>query len=290
MTRIAVLGDIHGNLPALEAVMADMARFSIDAVVANGDVINWGPFSAEVLRRIRGEGWAVIRGNHEFYLLDYGTTKAPSAWSDPSHYPLLPLLQEQLGDSWTQRIAAWPDSLSLRFPGAKPLRIVHGSPRSAWEPLYAGTPTEEVGEMLAQVEEETVVVAHTHLPLDRTVGRWRILNPGSVGVPLDGVHGARYMLLESSRGGWEPTFRYVQYDYEPLYRAFDKQRFVERCGIIGHLVVEEFKTVRPRVHPFLMWRTACCPERPISIALLADFAHIDPWDYTSSPYHINVPE
>lgn len=287
MTRIAVLGDIHGNLPALEAVMADIAQFRVDCVVANGDIVNWGPFSEAALRRVEAEGWAVIRGNHEFYLLDYGTQRAPAAWSDPQQFALPALLQEQLVGYWTGRIAVWPDTLSLRFPDAPPLRIAHGTPRSPWEPLHTGTSDEQAAQMLAHVEEETVVIAHTHLPLDRTVGRWRILNPGSVRVPLDGIQGARYILLEGSEKGWEPTFRHVPFNYELLYREFEKQRFVERCGAVGHLVIEEFKTARPCVHPFMVWRQAHCPERPISMDLLEDFARVDPWDYTGLPYRVN---
>ena len=70
MTRLAVLADLHGNLPAFEAVRTDLAQFSVDRVVVAGDLINWGPSSAEVAARVLEAGWAVIRGNNEFYLLD----------------------------------------------------------------------------------------------------------------------------------------------------------------------------------------------------------------------------
>ena len=75
MTRLAVLADIHGNLPALQAVIDDMAQFAVDQVVVAGDSINWGPFSREVLEVIRERRWPVIRGNNELYLLDYDTER-----------------------------------------------------------------------------------------------------------------------------------------------------------------------------------------------------------------------
>src|ERR1700720_3129900 len=100
MTRLAILADIHGNLPALEAVIADLARFAVDQVVVAGDVINWGPFSAQVTARIVEAGWAVIRGNNEFYLLDYQTPRAPAAWNDREQWPLLPWLRQQLAGRW----------------------------------------------------------------------------------------------------------------------------------------------------------------------------------------------
>ena len=77
MTRIAVLADIHGNLPALNAVIDDMARFAVDHVVVAGDSVNWGPFSREVLEIIAARKWAVIRGNNAYYALDYATGRAP---------------------------------------------------------------------------------------------------------------------------------------------------------------------------------------------------------------------
>ena len=71
MTQLAILSDIHGNLPALDAVLNDLAQFKVDQVVVAGDVINWGPFSAQVMERVTREGWPALRGNTEFYLLDY---------------------------------------------------------------------------------------------------------------------------------------------------------------------------------------------------------------------------
>jgi predicted phosphodiesterase len=130
MTRLAILADIHGNLPALEAVLQDLSQFKMDHVIVAGDVINWGPFSAQVMERVTREGWAVIRGNNEFYVLDYNTPRAPSEWEE---YSLLPWLHRQLNGHWRNVIAAWPDALSLRFPDAPPLRVVHGSPRSPWD-------------------------------------------------------------------------------------------------------------------------------------------------------------
>src|SRR4051812_1778127 len=107
MTRLAILADIHGNLAALEAVQVDLAQFSVDQVVVAGDVINWGPCSAEVAARVLEAGWAVIRGNNEFYLLDYGTPRAAAAWADTSQWRLLPWLQEQLPGPWPTLIGAW---------------------------------------------------------------------------------------------------------------------------------------------------------------------------------------
>jgi predicted phosphodiesterase len=293
MTQLAILSDIHGNLPALEAVRQDMAQFDVDHVIVAGDIINWGPFSVQVVERVAREGWAVIRGNNEFYLLDYNTPRAPAEWNDHLHMTnmnLLPWLYRQLSGRWQHVIASWPDTLSLRYPDAPPIRVVHGSPRSHWQGIFPTSSLEEMREKLSEVEETTLIAAHTHLAMDRAVGRWHILNPGTVGVPLDGETGvARYMLLESNGDGWHPIFRRVAYDVAPLFQAFECLRFVETCGVIGHLIVNEFKTARLHVLPFNHWRHATHPTRPASGALLDEFYRtVNIWDYTPIEYHNNL--
>jgi predicted phosphodiesterase len=290
MTRLAVLADIHGNLPALEAVLADMAPFGVDQVIVAGDVINWGPHSAEVTARVAQAGWPVIRGNNEFYLLDYDTPRAPAAWSDRRQWPLLPWLREQLAGRWTTAIAGWPDSLSLRFPDAPPLRVVHGSPRSNTEPMFPGATDADLAAMLAGVDEQTVIAAHTHLPMDRQVpGRpdgecWRVLNPGSVGNPLDGVAVCRYLLLEGSAAGWRASARELPLDPGPVLRDFEREAFGQVCGVVGQLVMREHRHARIELLPFLTWRQANCPQRELNDALLAEYDQVDAGPYVLEAY------
>jgi predicted phosphodiesterase len=284
MSTIAVLADIHGNLPALQAVIEDMERSPVDAVVVAGDLINWGPFSLEVLELVTDEGWAVIRGNHEYYLLDYGTPRAKAEWHDTSQYPQLPVLRQQLEGHWHSVIATWPDTLSLRFADAPPLRVIHGTSRSCWEPIYPNTPVESIKALLSGIEEMTVVAAHTHLPMDRIAGHCHIINPGSVGVPLDGVFGASYALLEGDAQGWQAELRRIPFDYEPLFAEFERLHWVEEFGAVGQLAVEEFRTARPQINPFLVWRKQHHPDAKITRELLEEFQKVDPIDYTVSAY------
>jgi len=285
MTLLAVLADIHGNLPALDVVTDDLAQFDVDHVVVAGDIVNWGPFSAQVMQRVVEAGWAVIRGNNEFYLLDYQTPRAPAAWHE---YTLLPWLHNQLQGQWHAIIAAWPDTLSLRFPDAPPLRIVHGTPHSPWQPILPNAADEEILALLESVEEITIVSGHTHLSLDRRVDRWHVLNPGSVGVPLDGLHEASYMLLCGDESGWHPTLRRIPFDVEPILAEFRRQCFEEQYGITARLVMDEFEIARLQIHPFLHWRSACCPGVPLTDELLEQFRAVNIWDYTPMAYRINM--
>lgn len=286
MTRLAVLADIHANLPALDAVIADMAEFNVDRVIVAGDLITWGPFPVQVVEQARRENWAVIRGNAEYYLLDHGTPRAPAAWNDRGQYPTLEILSRQLSGAPRTTIATWPDALSLRFPDGPPARVVHGSPLSPWQGLAREASDEELIALLATVDEPVVIAGHTHQPMDRMVGRWRVLNPGSVGVPLDGRLSASYLLLNAEGDAWRPTFRRVPFDSAPLFDEFERQNFARECGIIGELIVEEFRTARVRLVPFLRWRAAHCPDAPFSPALLDAFRQVDPLPYTPAGYQL----
>lgn len=289
MTRLALLADIHGNLPALEAVLRDLQPFQVDHVVIAGDAISWAPFSADVLEVIRREHWPVIRGNHEYYLLDFDTPRAPAHWSE---YSLLPWMHRQLNEQWRNVVATWPDTLSLRFADAPPLRIIHGAPNNPWKPLYADSSDEELAALLRDVEEDWIVAGHTHLVTERHIRseagkQWHLFNPGSVGVPLDGIRAASYMILDGNADGWQPTFRRVPFDYTTLFREFECGNFVQECGVTGHLVLREFQRARVQVHPFLQWRKACCPNAPLSVELLKEFDKIDVNEYALPPYHVS---
>lgn len=288
MTRLAVLADIHGNLPALDAVLADLAGRAVDRVIVAGDLISWGPSSAAVVERVLAEGWAVVRGNHEIVLLDYATARAHPAWEDLRAFPIPRWLHRQLAGPPRDRIALWPDTLGYRPPDAPPLRIVHGSPRHHAEPIYPDVDEAALAAMLAGVGEGTIVAAHTHLPMDRQIGRWHVLNPGSVGMMLDGNRDASYLLLEGDASGWRGTLRRVPYDGAALFAEFARVGFVEECGVIGQLVMEEFRTARLRLAPFLRWRQQTCPDAPIVAETLARFREVDPEDYVPAAHRLAV--
>ena len=273
MTTLAALADIHGNLPALHAVIDDMAQFKIDQVVVAGDSVNWGPFSRQALELITARPWAVIRGNNEFYALDYATERAPAHWSS---FTLPPCLHDQLGAHWLNIIAGLPDTLELRFRDAPPLRVFYGVPGDPWTAIYPASPSAQVEQWLHGISESTIITAHSHIALERRVSGWQIFNPGSVGVPLDGEISASYMILKGSETGWRlESHRRVAYDPAPIFAEFQRQGFVKRCGITAELVIEEFRSGRLQLTPFINWKRQVCPEREDSPALLAAFRALD---------------
>lgn len=288
MTKLAILSDIHANLPALEAVIEDLSQFRVDYVIVAGDVINLGPFTQQAVQRVVESKWAVIRGNGELFLLDYNTPRAPQEWNDPVRFPIPPWLNRQLDNNSKNTIATWADTLTLRFSDAPSIRVVHGTPQNHWDSLFHTLTDEKISEFLSPVEDNTVIAGHTHLPMDRQIGKWHLLNPGSVGVPLDGHFTASYMLLNGDENGWTPTFRRIAFDYEPIFREFERLGFVEECGVIGQLCVELFKTARPQFG-FLGWKKQNYPDEPLSMELLNEYFKKCQWhEYASKPYHVNM--
>lgn len=283
MTVLAVLSDIHGNLPALQAVMADMQRYTIDHVVIAGDHTGGGPFPRQVMETIFAHNWATVRGNNEFYLLDYETPRAPQHWS---RYTIPPITNELLGEQWLQVIACMPDHLSLRFRDAPPIYVCHGRPGNPWQTIYPQTPINTINEWLEPVAESTVILGHSHVAMERHVNGWHIFNPGSVGVPLDGQLTASYMVLQGNDTGWSLLeHRRITFDSTSIFTEFERQQFVEQAGVAARLVVEEFHTARLQVHPFYTWLNCIYPDESESRKRLQEFLAIDDKsDYTPSEY------
>ena len=273
MTRLAVLADIHGNLPALQAVIADMAQFNVDHVAVAGDSVNCGPFSRETLELVTSRNWALIRGNNAFYALDHGTERAPANWAD---FTLPAYLREQLGAGWLNVLACLPDTLSLRFLDAAPVRVVHGIPGDPWTAISPKSSASQIRSWLRDVAEDTVICAHCHIPMERRVDRWHIVNPGSVGAPLDGDKRASYVILEGDHAGWRLwQHRRVGYDCAAIFDAFQRQRFVERCGVTARLIIDEFRTARLQLYPYKIWKDHCHPGQADSLALYDAFMALD---------------
>jgi len=204
--KVAALYDIHGNLPALEAVLAEPDVAAADVVVIGGDAVE-GPMPVETLALLEGLGERVrwLRGNTEREVLERrGADPAEGGiWDRRATWVAAQLTSDQLA-----RIAAWPATVAVDVDGLGPTRFCHATPRDDYEIFTAITPAEVVEPMLAAAEP-TVVCGHTHVQFDRAIGERRVVNAGSVGFPYEGMTGARWCLL-----GPDVELRRTAYDME----------------------------------------------------------------------------
>jgi predicted phosphodiesterase len=183
---LALIYDVHGNLPALEAVLGDAREQGADGYLVGGDVALFGPWpeaTTERLRELAPATW--IRGNGERWTAD------PQAAPEPVRGAIA-AARDALGDALVDELAALPESAAV---GAD-TRAWHGSPVSDVR-SFTPEPGEDEGELLEGVQERRLIFGHTHLPFRRmsAVGDVELVNPGSVGMPFDGDHRAGYALL-----------------------------------------------------------------------------------------------
>jgi putative phosphoesterase len=193
--RVAALYDVHGNLPALEAVLADVDRAAPGAIVCGGDLVA-GPLPSECLALLRERGARFLKGNADRYVLE--RRDAVDAWAC-----------ERLTSEEREEVAAWPTDVRLEVTGLGRVLFCHGSPRSDEEILTVATPEAVVAEAVGDGAADVVVGGHTHQQYDRVVGDVRVVNAGSVGLPYEGSAGAYWALL-----GPEVALRRSEYDID----------------------------------------------------------------------------
>jgi putative phosphoesterase len=175
MRRVAFISDLHANLVAVDAVLADIDRLDVDEIVCLGDIVDLGPQPCELLDRLHERGVRCIRGNHD--TLD----------EHPPHPNLLAIeawTRDQLGEARLRELAKLPHQLTLDIGGAQVL-CVHGSPRNDTDQILDSTPRETLAEWIAGLEFDVMVGGHTHVHLLRRLDAQLIVNVGSVGMPFE---------------------------------------------------------------------------------------------------------
>lgn len=195
MERIALISDIHGNLPALEAVLEDIARRGIARILCLGDLEGRGGRGPEVVDRVRACCESVVRGNWEDGLT------APR-----NDHPLARWYKARLGPDRLAYLSALPFALNLEFSGRQ-IRVLHASPQDLHEHVFPDAPEARLLAMFENTEltgdgplPDIVIYGDTHVPFRRPLGPRVLLNVGSVGHPLDGQIQATYAIIQGHPG------------------------------------------------------------------------------------------
>jgi putative phosphoesterase len=203
--RVAALYDVEGNLPALEAVLAEAESAGVDAIVCGGDLVA-GPSPPEVFDRLSSlQGVRFVRGNADRMVLR-GTDEYGTDWRG---------YRERLGDARLAEVASWPLTVELEIDGLGRVLFCHSTP-AADDPIYTRlTPDEDLAGLLEDVGADVVVVGHTHVQFDRRLSSGlRVVNAGSVGIPFERPRGAYWALL-----GPDVELRRTDYDVEGAVAA-----------------------------------------------------------------------
>jgi predicted phosphodiesterase len=194
--RVAALYDIHGNLPALEAVLAEVEAAAPDLVVVGGDVVA-GPLPGETLDRLVTMGDRVrwVMGNADRMVIEAFDRGGRPADPDDAIDRLDAWVARQLTPSQRDRLGAFEPLVRADVDGLGPVLFCHGSPRSDEEIITVVSPDERLVPMVEGVAEDVVVCGHTHHQFDRHLGGRRVINAGSVGRPYEDQPAAYWLWL-----------------------------------------------------------------------------------------------
>ena len=275
--RLAILADIHGNLPALEAVLIDLDKQSPDAVYVAGDIINRCPWNNEVLDILAERQWPAIYGNHEWVIARLGTPENVPPFTDRSYVPTLWWTWDQLAPHHLQMIRALPAALQLTFDDGPAIHMFHGQPSKPFLGIMPDMSDEQIAQLLLNIPEPVIVCAHTHFSMIRNVKRtvantvtrtvnqdtvqaatrWMIVNGGSIGMPYNNDPRAQYVLLDSGlhngQRRWQPTLRQVDYDRSGLPQAFIESGMIDEIGPSAELHLRTAMTGEPWSSDFGYW-------------------------------------
>jgi predicted phosphodiesterase len=206
--RVAALYDIHGNLPALEAVLRDVRSVRVDAIVVGGDVLP-GPMPRECLDLLYSTGIRTefVRGNGESAALEAlrggKLEKVPEPFREGIRWSA-----RELPDNYVAAMTSWPLTMRIVVRGLGAVLFCHATPRNDTELFTRLSPDDRVRTMFTGVDAAIAVCGHTHMQFDRTVDSLRIVNAGSVGMPFADP-GAYWLLL-----GGDVQLRRTSYDFD----------------------------------------------------------------------------
>ena len=255
--RLAFIGDIHGNLPALEATLDDLSQQSPDAVYVLGDLVNRCPWNNEVMALLLDRDWPTIQGNHDLIIGDLNTAASRPPFTERQNVPVIYWTWEQLRRAHIEYLRRLPHDLQITIDEAPPIHLFHGVPGNSFIGVTPEMADDQIAETFTPFTEEVLICAHTHRPLDRSVEGKRVLNGGSVGMPYNSDPRAQYLLLDLVRQEgaltWQPTFQRIDYDRSDVPDAFQRSGMLDEAGPVSELYMRTVLTGEPWVSDFGHW-------------------------------------
>jgi predicted phosphodiesterase len=248
--KLAVLSDVHGNLPALEAVVEDLLHWQPDRVVVNGDLINRGPNSRACVELLQREfpDIELVKGNHEEFVLTCGAEE---------YDPQLPTFELRRFAHWTyaqmgelmHEVARWHDDLALQGQGNDVVHITHASRLGKRSGISQRTPESDLPDKLGE-RGALFITSHTHKAMLREFDGTLILNTGSVGSPSDHDPRAAYGRAIFDGGRWRAEIVRLDYHRARAEHDFFSSGLIEEGGALTRLMLEELRHARVFLGPW----------------------------------------
>ncbi|MBN2257905.1 MAG: metallophosphoesterase family protein [Anaerolineaceae bacterium] len=271
--RFALLSDIHGNLPALEAVMEALKKDKPDDILVAGDWIS-GPSENEVFDILKAYIPKSVLGNSDIRLLEFIDGKSPSNWATLKQMSMLRWDVQHLAPQNLTLLRSMPEQRVIHIDGTAPIRIVHGSLDSAFETPFRTRET--LYQTFDNLQENILICGHSHRPMIAAGREGKlIVNPGSVAAPLNGDTHAQYATLEWVGSKWHASLERVPYDHNILIRTFTDSGFLAECGPLAKALLETNLIGEDIAHLFFNHVNQLAKTHGIE---LEDYVPDDIWD------------
>ena len=225
--KVALIGDVHANLPALEAVLTHAHEQNVEAIWHVGDFVGYGAFPDEVVQRLRKEDVLSIVGNYDLKVLQFKQKR--KKWrkkKQPQKYFAFKWAYENLSKKSRKYLRFLSQEIRMKVKG-KRILLTHGSPASNEEPLTPDTPEKRLRELAQMAGADVIICGHSHRPFAREVDGVWFINTGSVGRPDDGDPRACYAILRIESQDVQVRHYRVEYDVERAVAAIRERKLPE---------------------------------------------------------------
>lgn len=248
--KVALIGDVHANLPALEAVLADIKKQRVDAIWNTGDFVGYGAFPDEVVKRLKAEKAVSIIGNYDRKVLQVKEKK--EEWQKTKHplkYLAFKWSYDQLSKDSREYLRSLPEELKIEVEGRKVL-LMHGSPESIKEHLTSDTPEKRLKELTGMTKADIIICGHSHRPFNREVEGVMFINPGSVGRSDDGDPRACYAVAQIKNRFLQVSHFRIDYDIQKAVAGIRESKLPEEFAemfIKGRTLADVIKDKSPEI-------------------------------------------
>ena len=245
--RIAAIYDIHGNAPALESVIENAAAEQVDHIVIGGDVVS-GPMPKETLGALLQVEVPLhfVCGNADREIIAYMSGGGTSEEVPEKGRQQIAWVAQQLESEYRELLSTWKDTVRLQSTALGEVLFCHATPQNDTTIFTRLTPEDLLLPKFSETAANLVVCGHTHMQFDRTIGKVRVVNAGSVGMPY-GERGAHWLMIDS-----DVQFRCTLYDFEKAANRVrttgypDAEEFAERTILRPHSEAAVLDVFEPR--------------------------------------------
>lgn len=280
--RIAFISDIHGNLPAFQAVLNDIEMRNVDEIFCAGDFVNPFKESLDVWNELKRRKIKCVRGNHEDYIVHYfDETREPKKGWMTFNQNSVAQVSKYLGKSIASELSKIPFDQIIKTNGPT-LYLCHASPLNNFK-SHNDILNEQMEHAIRSVKQDVIICGHKHYHEIKELFGKTLVIIGSLGMPLNNINKAQYLIVETKNGKINYKPIHVEYDSKETIRNFQKNNWLEGAGAMGMLYVDQLLTADERMSPcinFLKSKLSHAPknESEWKRGVIDYLKHLNRWD------------